>query len=376
VATRRLTFRYPFEGRPAPIPLAGFVSYMPDTYLKLSGVSMQAAFREKGLENLYRRLERHKDQMAQDLASKAARLEKLFNEMFDGLEVSENAQPFVDDLKLGVGCMEARQRVNSRMLIECLFLGMGIEPSAWQRRHCHLVVLERASWQAQQLFEAGDRSEAVDFMVSHPLLSALLWPAMEEALRKAPNLETLLPLRAAMSLDAHLGWLAAWDIDVCEKRRDAKSQFTCLLPSQNHPGRNPTSLLFDELKRRSRASSIHEMLDGCSDQSEPEIGDWSAGKHFPDLGKLEKLMKAHGLEDPDDTLYPQFGATKLINLLGYLGQSLSDRARKKGEPPALWPWPAYPFDHPDFESWAAARYPYWLTYHRENGEVLANLAKR
>ncbi|MFL9948918.1 hypothetical protein PQR68_23280 [Paraburkholderia agricolaris] len=304
---------------------------------------------------------------------------RVFDEIFDKLRATEDAPSFLDDLKLAArGCVEARQRVDALTYVEVLFIGLGIEPRAWQRRHRHLVVLERAGRRAQQLFEAGNTSGAVAFMTDHPLLRALLWPEALEALRGAPNLNALSPLTAAMSLDAHLGWLAAWDLDDSEDRELAAPQFACLLPSPTGLGRNPTSLLFDELKRRLGVSSVSAMLDECSGVPKVEIGTlyrWSAGKNFPDPDTLTSLMEAHGQLDSRDMLYRQFSAAKLVNLLGYLGQSLSAITRENGEPPALWPWPAYPFGHPDFESWAAARYPYWLAYHRENGAVLAELAK-
>ncbi|OYD77413.1 UNVERIFIED_ORG: hypothetical protein BDU10_2514 [Burkholderia sp. CF145] len=84
-------------------------------------------------------------------------------------------------------------------------------------------------------------------------------------------------------------------------------------------------------------------------------------------------MAAHWLQDPEDILYQQYSAAKVVNLIPYLGQTVETKTRENGEPPAMWPWPAYPFGYPDFESWAAARYPFWLDCHRENGAALAKL---
>jgi hypothetical protein len=86
-------------------------------------------------------------------------------------------------------------------------------------------------------------------------------------------------------------------------------------------------------------------------------------------------MKEHRLLDPRDILYRQFSAAKLVNLLGFLGQRLSEKAKNKGEPAILWPWPAYPFGYPDFESWVAARYPYWLDYYRKNETLIKEMAR-
>lgn len=369
-----VSFRYPFEGHPVPIPRVGLFAFLPDVYFKLFGVSLQAAYAENRLENQFRRLKR----MAQG-RPKEKLVAKTLEEILDKLGSSEDAPSFIDDMKLAVGgCAHARQRVESLTFVEVMFIGLGIEPDAWQRRHCHLVVLECAGRRAQQLVEAGDLPGAATFMTDHPLLSTLLWPEALEALRNAPNLQALSPLAAAMALDAHLGLLAAWDLDDSQNRELEAPQFAGLLPSLTNPGRNPTSLLFDELKRRLGVSTVSAMLDSCSSMPDVEIGTlyrWSAGMHFPDPDTLTKLMAAHGLLDTRDMLYRQFSAAKLVNLLGYLGQSLSAITRENGEPPALWPWPAYPFGHPDFESWAAARYPYWLAFHREKSAVVAELAK-
>ncbi|WP_043357319.1 hypothetical protein [Cupriavidus basilensis] len=371
----RVSFSYPFDGHPAPIPRVGLFAFMPDIHLKLFGVSVQAAFAETGAGNAYRRLMR--------LAAQGNPREKLvlkaLNEMLEKVGSQEATPAFIDDLKRAIaGCIDARQHVESLTFIETLFWGLGIEVSEWQRRHCYLAVLERSGWRTQQLLEAGDAAGAADFMTNHSLLSALLWPEALEVLRKAPNLQAVSALTTAMSMDAHLGWLAGWDLDDGENKGLESPQFACLIPSRTGHGRNPASLLFDELKRRLRVSSVSAMMNKASDVPELEIGTlyrWSSGKHFPDPETMAGLMAAHGLEDSKDRLYRQHSAAKLINLLGYLGQTLSAISRENGEPPAMWPWPAFPFGHPDFESWAAVRYPYWLAYHREKGAVLAELAK-
>ncbi|MGC7532655.1 hypothetical protein ACPWML_26915, partial [Pandoraea pneumonica] len=80
-------------------------------------------------------------------------------------------------------------------------------------------------------------------------------------------------------------------------------QFACLLPSSARRGRNPTSLLFDELKRRLQVSSVAEILDKGDSEPEVEIGTlyrWSSGKNFPDAETLSKVMVAYGLLDERD----------------------------------------------------------------------------
>lgn len=371
----QLNFRYPFEGHPAPIPMVGLFSFLPGAYLKLFGIQMQAAFEDHGLGNQYRRLNRR----TENGPPKDKFVAKALKEVLAKVASDEDAPSLFDDMQLALdGCEQASARIDQLTLIETAYLGFGIEPDTWQRRHCHQVLMERAGRHAQQLFEAGDTPGAVEYITTHPLLNALVWPEALEVLRGATSLNALLPLTIAMAMDAHLGWLAAWDLDDAEHRELPAPQFACLLPSSARRGRNPTSLLFDELKRRLQVSSVAEILDKGDSEPEVEIGTlyrWSSGKNFPDAETLSKVMVAYGLLDERDILYRQFNAARLINLLGYLSQDIAGKSRERGEPTALWPWPAYPFGHPDFESWAADRYPFWLAYHREHGAALAELAK-
>lgn len=370
-----LNFRYPFEGHPAPIQMVGLFSFIPGAYLKLFGIQFQVAFEEQGLGNQFRRLTRRTEAGP----PKEKSLAKALRDVLDKIASDEDAPSLFDDMRLALeGCEQARERLENLTLIESMYLGFGIEPDTWERRHCHQILMERAGRHAQQLFEAGDTPGAVEYISTHPLLSALVWPEALEVLRGATSLNAALPVTIAMAMDAHLGWLAAWDLDDAEGRKLPAPQFACLLPSTAQRGRNPTSLLFDELKRRLAVSSVPEILDNGHGEPEVEIGTlyrWSSGKNFPEAKTLSKVMTAHGLLDERDILYRQLNAARLVNLLGYLSQDLASKALENREPTAWWPWPAYPFGHLDFESWAADRYPFWLAYHRKHGATLAGLAK-
>ncbi|KWK40796.1 hypothetical protein WT81_22470 [Burkholderia stagnalis] len=373
--SKQLTVRYPFEGHPAPLQVVGLFSFLPDAYLKLFGMSVQASFDDAGLGHLYRRLTRKTQNPRNE-----KRIMKTLGELLSKLEAPGGPPAFLADLKLAIdGCEQAKQRIDNLTFVETALLSFGTKPHSWQRRHSHLVLLERSGRYAQHLFATGDSSGAVDYISAHPLLKALLWPEAVEALHKASDMDALRPLTSAMSLDAHLGWLAAWDLDSAEKRGLPAPQFANLIPSKTQPGRNPTSLLFDELKRRLGVTSVADVLDKGQSVPDVEIGTlyrWSSGKNFPDTGTVSALMAAHGLDkDPEDILYQQYGAAKVVNLIAYMCQTIATKTREHGEPSAFWPWPAYPFGHSDFESWAAARYPFWLDFQRENGAALTKLAR-
>lgn len=304
---------------------------------------------------------------------------KAVTEILDKIAFDKDAPSLIDVLRRAIdGCPEAWRRVENLTRIEALFVGFGIEPNAWQRKHCHTVLMERAGRHIQKLFETGDTASAVEYITNHLLLRELVWPEAVDVLKAATSQTDAFPVTTAMAMDAHLGWLAAWDLDDAASRKLPAPQFACLLPSTRIRGRNPTSLLFDELKRRLTVSTITEMMDSGDSVPDVEVGTlykWSSGKTFPDAETLSKVMEAHGLRNDRDILYQQFNAARLINLLGYLSEDIAAEIRELGEPAAAWPWPAYPFGYPDFESWVANRYPFWLAFHQKNGAALAELAK-
>ena len=92
---------------------------------------------------------------------------------------------------------------------------------------------------------------------------------------------------------------------------------------------------------------------------------------------LQALLGAYDLDHQDELLYSQYWCTKHVHLLGYYAHRFVKAARKlagTAHATKLWPWPAYPFEQPDFESWVAKRYPDWLEFHRKNGASLTEWA--
>lgn len=166
-----------------------------------------------------------------------------------------------------------------------------------------------------------------------------------------------------MSLETHLGSIAAWDIDLASGAGPQDSVFGCLLPSHARAGRNPTSLYYAELQRRLGKRSIKQVLDEEPRSSGVDVwtlNRWSAGKHIPDFETLQALLGAYDLDKQDELLYSQYWCTKHVHLLGYYAHLFVHAARKlagTAHATKLWPWPAYPFEQPDVESWIAKRYP-------------------
>lgn len=374
-ATRRANFsRCPYEGRPKKIPMQGLLSFDLEAYLKLFGLSLPQIFKDEGLGNAWRAIERLKKKG--DTSKRPSKALNAFLSKVAEKYVAPDGFDLINDA--ATGCEHSLLQVERLTQSEALLLGSGFRHDAWCRRHRHLVLMERVGIQAQIMLIQGDRAGAVELIASHPISQALLWPGVLEALQQGEDLQSLAPVTMAMALDANLGWLAAWDIDDAEKFGLPRPILSRVLPSTSRPGRNPTSLLFEEFKSRIGMPSAAKILEKSSVPVDAStIYRWSSGKQLPDEGTLAALMRAHGLSHSheQEPIYRQLGAAKLVNLIGYLAQRLSKKGKELGSSAAAWPWPAYPFGHADFESWAARRYPFWLDFHRQKEKTLAELTK-
>ncbi|MGM3412094.1 hypothetical protein [Ralstonia holmesii] len=364
-------FHYPFEGRPQPLARVGLFAFAPDVYLKLSGFSVRSEFEKRGLGALHKRMTRYLER-----PGKPEQGAKLLADLIHHIPNHS-----MTDYALALaGGAEAQAKLERQTAFEALFLGMGTGPEDWKHHHFYLMAMERAGVAALRKVKSSDIAGAVDYVATHPLASRLLWPEAYEAFLKASSLQELHPLLVAMSLEAHLGSIAAWDIDLASGAGPQDSVLGCLLPSHARAGRNPTSLYYDELQRRLGKRSIRQVLDEEPRSSGVDIwtlNRWSAGKHIPDFGTLQALLGAYDLDHQDELLYSQYWCTKHVHLLGYYAHLFVKAARElagTAHAAKLWPWPAYPFEQPDFESWVAKRYPDWLEFHRKNGASLTEWA--
>ncbi|MDO3622836.1 hypothetical protein Q3O98_17285, partial [Ralstonia pseudosolanacearum] len=364
-------FHYPFEGRPRPLARAGLFVFAPDVYMKLSGFSARAEFEKRELGALHKRMTRYLERPGEPEQGA-----KLLAEVIEHLPNHR----MTDYMLALAGGAEAKAKVERQTTFEALFHGMDTDPVDWQRHHFHLIAMERVGVVAYRKVKAGDIAGAADYAAEHPLAGRLVWPEAYEVFRKALSLQELQPLLFAMALESHLGCIAAWDVDLASRAGTQKSVLGCLLPSQTRLGRNPTSLFYDELQRRLGKRSIKQVLD-----EQPRISGvdmwtlnrWSAGTHSPDFESLKALLGAYGLDQPSEVLYSQYWCTKHVHLLGYYANRFVNAAHKlagTADATRIWPWPAYPFEQPTFETWVAKRYPDWLAFHRENGASLPDWA--
>ncbi|WP_321958885.1 hypothetical protein [Burkholderia cenocepacia] len=372
-------FSYPFEGRPSRIQMSGLFNLSPQEYFKLFVASMTSVFREVDqptLANIIRRIERW--QSTPPSEAKARKTLSEFMDVLQNFSRSDGNNTAIDNFLRAVSGDEAAQAwVNELTPYESLLIGTGKLPISWTLRDAYIVELERVGHRANGEIYAGDMYGAVETIESHLVSSPLLWPTATDSLLRIRNFTGVTPQTAAMAMEAHLGWLAAWDISASGCVDDTDSKLGMLLPSHDAPGRNPTSLLFDTLKRRVGAASVEEIADKVPEISSETFYRWSSGKQFPDTKTADAVVFKYGLIERNrtDVFHHQYGAAKLINLIGYICEQLANKTRLAGSPLEYMPWPNYPFGYSDFESWAAARYPYWLAYLRQHGEALLESAR-
>ncbi|MGG2042237.1 hypothetical protein [Burkholderia gladioli] len=369
-------FTYPFEGRPSKLQLSGIFNFVPNEYMKLFFVSQKTLIREsknKKLINAFRRLEKYQSEPVDE--QKAM---KALQQLLKMVPRESRDATFLEKFDKAVaGDKDALARIQALGLYETALIGFGKLPSSWTLREAYIIELEKIGCRALQEARDVNLLTAAESVERHPIASQLLPGTAAENLAGLSCSCAATPKTIAMAMEAHLGWLAAWDLSAAEPGDDSASRLVELLPSHSKPGRNPTSLLFDALRHRVGAATIEEIVDKVSEVSAETFYRWSSGKHFPDIETADAVASKYNFDAQDgmDLFHHQYGAAKLINLIGYFCELVASKARAGGSPPGVAPWPHYPFGFPNFESWVATRYPFWLEHLRKHGEALLESAR-
>jgi hypothetical protein len=244
-----------------------------------------------------------------------------------------------------------------------------------------ILDIEQRTQPILQLLVRKQLNEARQVMLNDPLLKLFFWPEAIKKFRELTSAEILNPLFIAVAMEIQLSILACQDI--YHGKQSSDSWFTSLLPSAQGRYRSPTAQFFDWLKKEMGARSIGAMLDDSrlapllgaetkrGQLDESTLKRWSCGQHNPSNKLIEELAKALYPEDTRSKAVPlgaRHFACRLLNTLGYLAQTISEAASKATTEDLrqkLWPWPALPFGHTNFEEWCQARYPVWLEFHRQ-----------
>lgn len=372
---RFATFHKPFEGRPSKLQLVGFCLLAPAVHNKLYGIGIQREMASLGLTAAFKRMTRFLQRPGPETSADVAMVAGFLRE----LEIKIGPATYFEPFKLALdGDIEARTLVNEIGSFGMLFRAFDAGPEDWKAHHFYLIAVERAGKKVLELCTQGAWQAAADFLEQHPVLQQLLWPRAYERVRTALSLDSVTGLRTILAWEAHLGFLAAWDHALGE---DQGSIFTCLMPSSQRPGLNPTSLFYRELQRHLDARSIGEVLSSKGGSQTTldrrTLERWSAGSHSPDMTTVHMLLNAYGNRHARELLYPQLLCAKHLNLLGYYAEYVIDRAGQAlgpGVPRAEVARSVYPFEYETFEAWVNDRYPAWLAFHREKAPLVKALA--
>jgi len=374
---QRITaFHKPFEGRPGRLSLHGFCLLAPEVHTKLYAMGLHREIDALGLSSAWRRLkwflQRGGPESSADL------------DMVAGVAREFAAQlgpdpTFAKVERAATGDRQAQAELAETGSFELMFRIFDTGPEAWQEHHCYLIAMEQASQHLLTLAAPDEWDAAVDYLSTSPVLLPLLWPGVADRVRGASALPGLLRLRVQLAWEAHLSFLAAWD--VAHSKAQGGSMFSCLLPSRHQPGRNPSSLFCDELLRQLNAPSMGKLLArpeaSLTSLNKRTVERWSAGEFSPDQATVRMLLGAFGLHQEAEQLYPQLWCTKHLNMLGYYAEQFVEQswhAVGSGVPRAELARAFYPFEHETFEAWVADRYPVWLAFHRTHAAQVKALA--
>lgn len=285
--TRRL-FPNPFSGRPAPIELTSYFLLSPDVHLKLSGVSVSAAWRELGKESLVKSFEYHRrrGQQPPDRLCDA-----LLEVLPAGSGIREAFQSALEAARGGdetaLNLLVARGKWAT--FIDGFYKEEPIQAYSYANRY--VVALEAALVEPVRLIREQDFVGVTRAMESNELTALLLSAEMSHALATVTSEQRLRPVQWAISLETALSHLAAWNVSIEGKRGDAapgdiSSLFEGPGGRRGTPGPQFYRVLMRATQQRSMMGLVNCLSDARGSPSVPlaveTLKRWSAGMTLPE----------------------------------------------------------------------------------------------
>jgi len=361
-----LRFYNPFSGIPVPFKLSGLFLFDPETMVKLHGSSIRGVLLDELGEAFYKKLERvTKGKQSANPDFVAEFLDRIPADM-----------PLAEEMRAALnGDADAQSLLDSTGIWETHFLAAGHDLQRMSGRGALLLTIERASSEPMRLIRSGEVLDGVARIRADPILSIFLWPEVVEAMEQCETAAQLLPAQASVATEILLSYLAAGDAELASTD---ESTFACLLPGANAPGRNPTSLFFDYLRKAIGVETLQAILNHPKARrlqlDMTTLKRWSTGTHCPDPTWLQPILKAFFGDATYAPVRYRYWGARYLSMIGYFAQTTAAKAQELKVGPesirALRPWPSYPFGYLDCESWMQARYPYWFDYHLTRRKVL------
>lgn len=370
--TRRL-FPNPFSGRPAPIELTSYFLLSPDVHLKLSGVSMSAAWRELGKESLVKSFEYHRrrGQQPPDRLCDA-----LLEVLPAGSGIREAFQSALEAARGGdetaLNLLVARGKWAT--FIDGFYKEEPIQAYSYANRY--VVALEAALVEPVRLIREQDFVGVTRAMESNELTALLLSAEMSHALATVTSEQRLRPVQWAISLETALSHLAAWNVSIEGKRGDAapgdiSSLFEGPGGRRGTPGPQFYRVLMRATQQRSMMGLVNCLSDARGSPSVPlaveTLKRWSAGMTLPEEALIQRIAKKC-CPDHEKRLLSLLWAARYLTLLGFVTENLLARMAPYVDAPGaaelFAPWPKFPYGQSSFQSWCQQRYPFWYRYHQ------------
>lgn len=267
-----------------------------------------------------------------------------------------------DYLEAVRGDSVAVARLEAQGLWEPFLLGLRGSIDKLRPHDAYLLKIERACAEPVQLIRQGRNAAAADLLRQDPIMTRILWPKAASRLRQARNPISLAPLQLSLALEAQLGFLAAWDTHLQQELTENGSLLTDVVPSSD---RNPSSRLFDWLKKEAGDRSCAKLLEGDTSTTDVStLQRWNRGAHFPSTIVFKRLVKAVFVDADHKPAWARFSAAKHLQFLGSIAELAIKRTTfREDQGDSNWPWPELPHGHASFETWATVRYAAWLDYH-------------
>ena len=353
-------YHKPFGGRWKPLELSGLFLFHPETDLKLLGTSVRGMMEEKehgSIMSSFRRAIRLRIEPSVALVQKMLELLP--------------ASPFRSDLYVAfAGDAKARTRTEALGLWETTFLGIHAKSPNAQRRYAQdlIISIERASRPVASLFDAGHFAEAERVLQDNPVLRDYVAPPLTNILDCCNDSARLLLWRVSVAMEIRLGLLAAMDAELATQENphaQAKSTMVSILPNLDDSSSTPTrrllAWLMSQVDAQDSAQLLSKLQQAGININRATIFRWHAGSHQLNTTDVQLLAKLLPTEQQRKILLDLHSGGQQLHLLGYLSETCLELSQKA---PRSWaPVQAMPLGCKSFESWCAARYPFWFNFH-------------
>lgn len=131
----------------------------------------------------------------------------------------------------------------------CLYDQWAVPDGKVKPQASFILEIERACKEPERLVRQRQFGMAAAVLSAHPVMREFLWPQALHIFSSAKEPADLLPLQVSVALEIRLSLIALVDVTVARTAgTPTASYFSCLIPSDERSGMNPTSLFFRWLR--------------------------------------------------------------------------------------------------------------------------------